>query len=152
MKFSLSRKSVEESGSPKLLALVDKRDDQVELELPDEEDLKRNFSSEYSTDGLTTKLKKYARSIGREGVKNALLLYYALQSKELSARHKTVIIGCLGYLISVIDVVPDFTPLLGYTDDFALLAAAVTALVSAIDDETKERAEQQTRRIFGEDK
>lgn len=152
MKLSLSRKSVEASGSPKLLALVDKRDDQVELELPDKEDLKRNFSSAYSTDGLTTKLKKYARSIGREGVKNALLLYYALQSKELSARHKAVIIGSLGYLISVIDVVPDFTPLLGYTDDFALLAAAVTALVSAIDDETKEKAEQKTRRIFGEDK
>ena len=40
--------------------------------------------------------------------------------------------GALAYFIVPIDVIPDFIPGLGFTDDAAILAAAISAVRSAL--------------------
>ncbi|MFQ8736539.1 MAG: YkvA family protein [Bilophila wadsworthia] len=41
-----------------------------------------------------------------------------------------VIYGALGYFISPIDVIPGFHPVVGFTDDIGVLAAAVVVAAS----------------------
>jgi uncharacterized membrane protein YkvA (DUF1232 family) len=44
-----------------------------------------------------------------------------------------VIIGALVYFVSPIDAIPDLTPVVGYIDDAAVIAAAVARLGHALD-------------------
>ena len=45
---------------------------------------------------------------------------------------KSLAIGALIYMISPIDAVPDFTPILGLLDDVGIITAAVTKLASEL--------------------
>ena len=62
---------------------------------------------------------------------------------------KTAIYGALGYFISPIDAIPDITPVVGYADDLAVLAAAVATVATYITAEVKERAAEKLRGWFG---
>lgn len=95
------------------------------------------------------KLKKHARTAGRDVVEIALKLYYALQDKDTPIAAKTVIIGALIYFITPTDAVPDFLPS-GYVDDLGALMGALWTVASHIKTEHEERARERLRRWFGE--
>ena len=63
---------------------------------------------------------------------------------------KMVSYGALGYFISPIDVIPDFIPVVGFTDDIGVLAAAVVMAASYIDAEAKAKADAKLAGWFGE--
>ena len=83
------------------------------------------YEKYYSEEGLMDKLKKFAKKAGISTIYKALLLYYVLQSEDLSAKEKGLIIGALGYLILPIDLIPDSIPGVGFTDDLAVLASVI---------------------------
>ena len=56
----------------------------------------------------------------------------------------------LGYFISPIDVIPDFIPVVGFTDDIGVLAAAVVMAASYIDAEARAKADTKLAGWFGE--
>ena len=62
---------------------------------------------------------------------------------------KTAIYGALGYFISPIDAIPDITPVIGYADDLAVLAAAVATVATYITADVKQRAAEKLRGWFG---
>jgi uncharacterized membrane protein YkvA (DUF1232 family) len=95
---------------------------------------------EYSDAGLWAKLRQFARQAGREVVEKALWLYYAAQRPDTPLWARTVIYGALAYFISPLDAIPDITPVVGYVDDLATLAAAVVTVGLYIDDAVRERA------------
>ncbi len=86
------------------------------------------------------KLSGLARELSSRTVYSALLLYYAYERKDTPKWAKRVILGALGYLLMPIDAVPDLTPILGYTDDVTVLAAALTTVAAYINDEVKQNA------------
>lgn len=108
------------------------------------------FRREYSEDGFWQKLLSYARVAGRDVVEKALQLYYAAQSPDTPFWAKTTIVGALGYFISLVDAIPDLTPIIGYTDDLGVLAAAVAAVAKSITPEVKEKAATKLRQWFPE--
>jgi uncharacterized membrane protein YkvA (DUF1232 family) len=118
------------------------------VEVPDIDDLPEEFSKKFTVDGLWETLKKSSRTLGEEGLFNVLVLYYSLESEKMTLAHRATIYGSLGYLISLIDAIPDFTPVFGYSDDFALIAAAVASLASVIDDKSKITARSKVNEIF----
>ena len=75
-----------------------------------------------------------------------------MQKPELPAKVKTIIMGALAYLVLPVDVVPDLLPVVGYTDDVAVLAYALLQALPYIDDEVNAKAEQMVQKIFGEKK
>ena len=83
------------------------------------------YEKYYSEEGLMDKLTKFAKKAGISTIYKALLLYYVLQSEDLSAKEKGLIIGALGYLILPIDLIPDSIPGVGFTDDLAVLASVI---------------------------
>lgn len=118
------------------------------VEVPDIDDLPEEFSEKFTVDGLWDTLKKSSRALGEEGLFNVLVLYYSLESEKMSLAHRATIYGSLGYLISLIDAIPDFTPVFGYSDDFALIAAAVASLATVIDENSKITARAKVNEIF----
>ncbi|PPK85949.1 uncharacterized membrane protein YkvA (DUF1232 family) [Neolewinella xylanilytica] len=86
------------------------------------------------------KLTRLARTSGTGFVYTALLLFYAYEREDTPNWAKRVVLGALGYLLMPLDAVPDLTPVLGYTDDFAVLAAGLATVAAYVDSEVKQKA------------
>ncbi len=113
--------------------------------------MNRQTPQPWRDDQFWSKLKTHALKAGREVIFQALKLYYALQSTKTPKWAKTVIIGALGYFIAPIDALPDFLPMVGFTDDLSLLAAAVATVAAYIDEDVKEKASKKLSQWFGSD-
>ena len=107
------------------------------------------YSNEYTQETLTKKLKNNTVKAGKKLVYVVLLLYYTLQKSNVPLKAKTAIIGALGYFIVPIDVIPDFLPMIGLTDDFGALMIALATVAMYIDDEVKRKANLKLECWFG---
>lgn len=92
------------------------------------------YTSNYSDTSFWNLLKKGAKSIGAIPLCYALALYYIMQHDKVSVVEKGMIIGALGYLIFPVDMIPDITPLLGFTDDAGVMALLISKMKNSIDD------------------
>ena len=117
--------------------------------MPNEEEIGK-YESNYSEDGLFSVITKYAKKIGGEVIYKALQLFYVLQKPNIPLKAKATIIGALGYLISPIDIIPDFIPVLGFSDDAAAVAVAIAVVSAYIDEEVNAKAKAKFDSIFGD--
>ena len=86
------------------------------------------------------KLRGFSRALGTKSVYAALLLYYAYHRKETPAWAKRVVLGALGYLIVPVDLVPDLTPIVGYTDDIGVLSFGLVTIAAYVNQDVRTRA------------
>ena len=107
-----------------------------------------NFETEYSDSKFWNKVKTLVKKAGAEIVYMALLLYYVLKSPDVPYQQKLIIIGALGYLICPVDLIPDFIPVAGYTDDLAALAGAIAAVKANITPEIEAQAKAKANSLF----
>ena len=107
------------------------------------------YEKHFSFNGLMDKIKETAKKAGLKAIYMALLLYYALESPTITTMDKAIIYGALGYFISPIDIVPDILPLIGLTDDIAVLAWAFSRVKKHITDMTREKAKTKLKIWFG---
>lgn len=107
----------------------------------------KKYADEYNEDKLWGKIKNVAKKAGKEVVYNVLLLYYALKSDKVTAQEKMMIIGALGYFISPLDVIPDFIPMIGFSDDLAVLIFVLKKL-QCVDESIKAQAENKLKEWF----
>ena len=77
-------------------------------------------------------VRNYASKIGREVLEQALSMYYALQDPDTPVWARSIIIGALLYLISPVDAVPDFIPVVGLTDDIGVITGALATVAMPI--------------------
>ncbi|MBK9467584.1 MAG: DUF1232 domain-containing protein [Gammaproteobacteria bacterium] len=103
----------------------------------------------YSDERLRAKLARHALAAGREVVEKALWLYYASRRPDVPRWAKLTIYAALAYFILPLDMIPDFTPLAGYSDDLGALSAALLTLAHYIDDEVKEKTRRRLQQWFG---
>lgn len=101
-------------------------------------------------DSLWRKLSTSARRAGREVVEKALQLHFAAQRPDTPAWARRTAYGAIAYFILPTDAIPDFIAGVGYTDDLAALALAVTTLAAYIDEEVRSQARDRMRRWFGD--
>lgn len=107
------------------------------------------YRGQYSESSFWSKVKSAALAAGREVIEKALWLFYAIIDGDTPTKAKLIIAGALGYFISPIDIIPDFIPIIGYTDDIAVLAAAIFTVASHIKDAHKEMAANRLKEWFG---
>ena len=107
------------------------------------------YQKHFSFDSLIEKIKETAKKAGLKAIYMALLLYYALDSPTISIKDKAIIYGALGYFISPIDIVPDILPLIGLSDDIAVLAWAFSRIKHNVTDMTREKAKTKLKIWFG---
>lgn len=108
------------------------------------------YQKNYSESGLQHKIKSVARWAGAKVTYAVLLLYYVLQSPTISKADKSKIYGALGYFILPTDLVVDFLPLVGYSDDLAALMIALHAVATNVTPEIKAQAKAKLTKWFGD--
>ena len=107
------------------------------------------YQKNYSENKLLQKLSSVAKWAGAKVVYAVLLLYYVLRSPNISAADKSKIYGALGYFILPTDLVLDFIPMIGYTDDTAALLWALHTVTSNITPEIKQQAKDKLAELLG---
>lgn len=117
------------------------------MELPDF----MSYAGKFSAGDFTEKISRIAKRAGAKLVYAALILFYTLQSDKVSAKDKAIIIGALGYMISPLDVVPDAVPIVGLTDDMAVLLYVLKKIWVDVEPEIKEKAKEKWAKWFDED-
>ena len=107
------------------------------------------YDDNYNENSFWDKIKAFARKAGIKLIYLALLLFYTLQSGNLSLKDKAIIYGALGYFILPIDLIPDWIPVIGLSDDFGTLMYAYKRIKENITDEIREKAAIKLMEIFG---
>ena len=93
-------------------------------------------------------VRQYLRSAGMKVVYAALLLYFAYHAPDTPSWAKRIILGSIAYLLAPIDIVPDLTPFLGFTDDFGILMFGLVSVAGHIDQQTRKQAQTQMKSWF----
>lgn len=109
------------------------------------------YQNAYSESGFWDKLKRFATAAGKEVVEKALLLYYAGQEEKAPAWAKATIVASLGYFIAPLDAIVDLTPVVGYADDLGVLALAIAAVATYINDDVRAKTAEKMLAWFGDD-
>ena len=109
------------------------------------------FEVAYSESKFWTKLKRYARTAGKEVVEKALLLYYAAQEEKAPAWAKGTIAAALGYFIVPLDAITDLAPGIGYADDLGVLVLAIAAVATYINEDVRAKTAKKILDWFGDD-
>lgn len=107
-----------------------------------------SYGSSYSDASFWDKAKNHAKSAGKSAMTPALKMYYAAQDADTPAWAKAAIYSALGYFILPLDVIPDIAPVVGYSDDVGVLAAALTATAANIKDVHVTKAKETLARWF----
>ncbi|MBR1766943.1 MAG: DUF1232 domain-containing protein [Bacteroidales bacterium] len=107
-----------------------------------------HYGRHYNEDDLWRKLRRIAAQAGAKILYPALQLYYLLLSPHVPLQAKTLIVGALGYLILPADLVPDFIPALGFSDDLSALMLALRALNKHLTPDIKRQAKEQTDKLL----
>ena len=76
--------------------------------------------------------------------------HYCAFDRQTPLKVKAALLGALAYFVLPTDVIPDFLPIIGYTDDAAVLAAAINLVASHITPDHREAAQRTLARLRGE--
>ena len=107
------------------------------------------YGGAYTEESFWEKVRSKVKSAGLQLIYKAMQLYYATENPNCPAKVKAGIYAALGYFISPFDLMPDFMPFGGYTDDLSAILLATMMAQAYIDDEVKEKARQKLGSIFG---
>ena len=89
-------------------------------------------------DGLWRKVRE---TLGRiPFTEDAVAAYYCAVDRATPLTVKAILMGALAYFVMPADVIPDFIAGLGYTDDAAVLIAAIKAIRVHLRPEHRDKA------------
>jgi uncharacterized membrane protein YkvA (DUF1232 family) len=100
----------------------------------DEEGLKRRFWD---------KLKRVAGRI--PFAEDLVAAFFCATDPATPSRVKLILLGAIAYFVFPTDAVTDLLPLIGFADDAAVLAAAISQVASSITEEHRAKARKTLR-------
>ena len=86
---------------------------------------------------------KKLKEKGRELKSNVFLLYRSSRDPRMPLRVKILALLIVAYIISPIDIIPDFIPVLGLLDEVILVPIMLSFTMSLIPDEIRQEYQQQ---------
>lgn len=115
--------------------------------------LKKNinkYAKSFKEKDFIPSVKNKIKSLSAPLVYTALLMFYAFRSDKTPSWAKKIIMGMLGYLITPIDILPDLTPVVGYTDDLGILSFGIVTIACYITKDIKSLSKEKTIKWLGE--
>ena len=95
--------------------------------------------------------RKLRRHVRRLPFTDRLLAgYYCAIDPATPLAAKAVLFGAIAYFILPVDAIPDWIAVVGFTDDDAVIAAALRSILPHIKDDHRRRARQALDRLAGE--
>ncbi len=101
----------------------------------------KDYSTSYSEDNFWNKITKMPSNAGCAVLRAAFTLYVLLREKTTPVWAKTAVIGALGYFIFPLDAIPDIIPVIGYTDDLAIMTLLLGQLYAFINQDIKDQVD-----------
>jgi uncharacterized membrane protein YkvA (DUF1232 family) len=95
------------------------------------------------------KLKKVAARL--PFTEDLLAAYYCAFDKQTPRHVQVALLGAIAYFILPFDFIPDMMPVIGFTDDAAILATAIRLVATHITEDHREAARAALKRGVGED-
>ena len=86
------------------------------------------------------RLKRVAKRL--PFAEDLLAAWFCARDPATPRRVRMTLLAALGYFVLPIDALPDIMPILGFTDDAAVIAAALAAVAGSITPEHREKARQ----------
>lgn len=80
---------------------------------------------------------------------DALTAYYCALDRTTPTRVRAAIFGALAYFVVPADAMPDILPVLGFTDDAAVIAATIQLIAAYVLPEHREAARRALEKIAG---
>ncbi|HEX2955974.1 MAG TPA: YkvA family protein [Chitinispirillaceae bacterium] len=77
---------------------------------------------------ISGKLKHKSRELKQQ----LIVIYYAYHSPKTNFLPRIIILICVAYALSPIDLIPDFIPVLGYLDDLIIIPALLALAIKLI--------------------
>ena len=105
----------------------------------------------YSDKKFLNKLKNFGGGLGYKVKQAAATLFVALRSPDMPKSNKLIVLGALGYFILPLDLIADFLPLVGLTDDAFVILTALSKVYMSITDDMKLEAKNMVDTKFGSD-
>lgn len=112
----------------------------------------KEYIRHFDENKLFKKLKRISGKISINLLYYILVLFYLTTDKSIPVKTRIIFIAALGYLIIPTDVISDFIPGLGFTDDAAFIAFAISNATNYITPEIKEKALKRLVDLIGEKK
>lgn len=85
-------------------------------------------------------IARFARKI--PFAEDVLALYFCARDPLTETRVKLIVLAALAYFVLPIDAIADFIPVMGFTDDAAVIATAVAAVRSSVSDLHRRKAKE----------
>jgi uncharacterized membrane protein YkvA (DUF1232 family) len=73
---------------------------------------------------------------------DVLAAWFCARDPSTPRRVRYTLLAALGYFVLPIDAIPDLLPLIGFSDDAAVIAAAIASVAAAIRPEHRDRAKE----------
>ncbi|WP_329903981.1 YkvA family protein [Porphyromonas pogonae] len=109
------------------------------------------YKEYYDESKLKNKLVRSGIAIGQVATEEFLSLYYLLKGEglPLTTKEKAMLVGCLGYFILPIDIIPDFLfTLAGFSDDLAVAAIVMSVLGAKVTPNVRAKAHAKAIKLF----
>jgi uncharacterized membrane protein YkvA (DUF1232 family) len=113
-----------------------------------------------ATDGRMLREKAYVRrgfwakvrrvAVALPFAEDLLAAYYCAFDRDTPRHVQAALLGALAYFVLPFDVIPDMMPILGFTDDAAVLATALKLVASHIRPEHRDAAKRAIERGMAE--
>ena len=103
----------------------------------------------YVRRGFWTKARRVAAAL--PFAEDLLTAYYCAFDRATPRHVQAALLGALAYFVLPFDVIPDMMPVLGFTDDAAVLATAFKLVSSHIRPEHRDAAKQAIARGLAAD-
>jgi uncharacterized membrane protein YkvA (DUF1232 family) len=97
--------------------------------------------------GFWPKIKAVAARI--PFAEDAVAAYYCAFDQQTPFHVRAALWGALAYFVMPFDIVPDYLPLIGFTDDAAVLATAVKMVAAHLTPEHREAARRALKKLEG---
>jgi uncharacterized membrane protein YkvA (DUF1232 family) len=94
------------------------------------------------------KLKRLAASL--PFAEDLLAAHYCAFDRRTPLHVKAALLGAIAYFVLPTDLIPDYIPVIGYTDDAAVLAGAIKLVSSHLTPHHREAALRMLARLRGE--
>ena len=100
---------------------------------------------------ISQRIKVYARKAGRVAARPLLIFYYVLKDDTLSSKDRMLIYGCILYVVSPINLIPQHVfKLLGVMDEATAILVVIRKVSNNITPEIIQKAEATLAEWFDE--
>ena len=113
------------------------------------EDKVEKYHKYFNKEMLFNKIIAFSGKAGTNILFYALILYFLMTDTDIPMRTRLIFLAALGYFILPTDLISDFLPGLGFTDDLSFMIYAMTQGTDHITPELKSKAKSKLANLVG---